>query len=45
MSRQAKAAKRKIIAAGFTKLHQSGQKGPKQTEPLNKKRRSARWCI
>lgn len=37
MSRQSKAAKRKIIAATFTKLHQQGQKGPSRTTPAHGK--------
>lgn len=37
MSRQSKAAKRKIIAQGFTKMHQAGEKGPSQTRAIHGK--------
>jgi hypothetical protein len=37
MSRQSKAAKKKITAQQFTKLRQAGDKGPAQTKPLHGK--------
>lgn len=37
MSRQSKAAKRKIIAATFTALHKQGQKGPSRTQATHGK--------
>lgn len=43
MSRQSKAAKRKIIAATFTKLHQQGQKGPARTQATHGKVRTLKF--
>ena len=37
MSRQSKAAKKKIVAQQFTKLHLAGDKGPASTKPLHGK--------
>lgn len=42
MTRQSKAAKRKIIAATFTQLHKQGQKGPSQTRATHGKVKTAR---
>lgn len=42
MSRQSKAAKKKIIAADITKLHLSGQRGAKKTTPKHGKRHENR---
>ena len=37
MSRQSKAAKRKLIAQQFTSLRKAGDKGPSQTKPAHGK--------
>lgn len=42
MSRQSKAAKLAVHAKQITKLHKSGEKGPKQTTPKHGKDASKR---
>lgn len=42
MSRQNKAKQKAIIAAGITKLHQAGQRGPSRTTPAHGKVLTAR---
>ncbi len=42
MSRQNKAKKKAVIAAQFTAIHKTGNKGPNGTSPKHSKVRS--WC-
>ena len=42
MSRQNKAAKKKVLAAQFTALHLKGEKGPSRTEPKHGKK-NVQW--
>lgn len=37
MSRQSKSAKNKVLAAGFTKMHLDGNRGPATTTPKHGK--------
>jgi len=43
MTRQSKAAKRKIVAATFTQLHKQGQKGPARTPATHGKVKTLKW--
>lgn len=43
MSRQSKAAKKKVARQQITALHKRGERGPKATTPKHGKDRSKRW--
>jgi phenylpyruvate tautomerase PptA (4-oxalocrotonate tautomerase family) len=45
MSRQNKAAKKKIIAAGITKVHLAGDSGAKSTVAKHGKEKHKRWFM